>query len=267
MTFDNRPPGLDGPAAQGSLASEFRQQQDIANTLQSALLPDALPEIPGLELAAVYWASGRANEVGGDFYDVFSPEADRWMLVVGDVCGSGPGAASVTSLARHSIRMSGWHGDTPASVLAWLNHALEAEDEPSTCTAAIVAVRPMGDGDFALRCALGGHPRPLLCRASGEIESFGNYGTLLGAVTEVHVEPADATLRRGDALVLYTDGITDAPPPDDLDEAELSGIVASCWADRPDSQVFTDRIIDTVFRDRPVEVPEDDVVILVVEAT
>ena len=71
---------------------------------RSALLPESLPEIDGLEIETLYAAAGELNEVGGDFYDVFDYGDARTMLVIGDVCGKGPRAAGVTALARHTLR-------------------------------------------------------------------------------------------------------------------------------------------------------------------
>ena len=89
----------------------YEQQRLIARTLQASLLPAALPDIPGFEVAVRYWPAGEANEVGGDFYDVFSlPSSGQWGIVIGDVCGTGAAAAALTGLARHSIHDSAWHG-------------------------------------------------------------------------------------------------------------------------------------------------------------
>ena len=76
------------------------QQRHIAATLQTALLPPALPDIPGVDIAVRYWPAGAAVEVGGDFYDVFPlDDGHRWAVVIGDVCGTGPDGAAVTGIA------------------------------------------------------------------------------------------------------------------------------------------------------------------------
>ena len=80
-------------------------QRDIAETLQRSLLPASLPDIPGLEVAVRYWAAGEGSTVGGDFYDLFAITDDTWAVVIGDVCGTGPRAASLTGLdAAHDPR-------------------------------------------------------------------------------------------------------------------------------------------------------------------
>ncbi len=100
------------------------QHRLIATKLQAALLPPRLPEVDGLTIAAWYWAAGAVSEVGGDFYDAFAIDDRKWAVVIGDVCGTGPDAAAVTAIARHTIRAAATHGHQPAEVLSWLNDAL-----------------------------------------------------------------------------------------------------------------------------------------------
>ena len=83
------------------------EQRRIASTLQASLLPGRLPEIPGVRVAVRYWAAGSGIDVGGDFYDLFAVSDGVWAVVMGDVCGTGPEAAAVTALARHSLAARG----------------------------------------------------------------------------------------------------------------------------------------------------------------
>ncbi len=102
----------------------YRTRSAIAHTLQQSLLPPELPEIPGLETAALYRPAGEGNEVGGDFYDVFATGEGEWFAVMGDVCGKGAEAASVTALARYTIRAAAMRNRSPAGILRWLNAAM-----------------------------------------------------------------------------------------------------------------------------------------------
>ena len=86
------------------IARLYTERSRIADALQAALLPDSLPEIPGVRLEALYRPAGELNDVGGDFYDVYAHGDGRWMLTIGDVCGKGPRAAGVTALPRHTLR-------------------------------------------------------------------------------------------------------------------------------------------------------------------
>ncbi len=139
----------------------YQQQRDIARTLQRSLLPATLPTIPCVDLAARYWPVGEGNEVGGDFYDVFALEQPgRWAIVIGDVCGTGPEAAALIGVARHSIRESAWHGDTPTDVLRSLNRAVKNSGTGSFLTA-IYATLDTTDVRPALTVTSGGHPFPI----------------------------------------------------------------------------------------------------------
>ena len=184
----------------------------IATTLQRSLLPPRLPVIPGLEIAARFRASGAASEVGGDFYDLFEGR-DRWMVLMGDVTGKGPGAAAITSLARYTMRTVAQYEDDPTVMLGRLNATLGSDPERrQICTAVCVEVRPPSEengGGAGLRVVCAGHPSPVMVRADGSVGEVGRPGTLLGAFPEGRWTVTDVALGPGDALVLYTDGVTD----------------------------------------------------------
>ena len=100
----------------------LRQRDQVAVALQQSLLPPDLPPIPRLELGAHYHAG--TELVGGDFYDVFALGEGTWGIVLGDVCGSGPEAASQTALTRHTVRAAAMFDTDPATVIHTLNRAL-----------------------------------------------------------------------------------------------------------------------------------------------
>jgi PAS domain S-box-containing protein len=181
----------------------------VATTLQRSLLPPRLPVIPGLTVAARFRAAGETNQVGGDFYDLFPVLGDGWMVVMGDVTGKGPDAAAITSLARYTLRTAAMYERDPDALLARLNAALAHEDDNrQLCTAVCVRIDPAEAG-VRLQVACAGHPAPYLLRPGGEVVSLGDPGTLLGAFDDADWCAAPAMLAPGEALVLYTDGVTD----------------------------------------------------------
>jgi PAS domain S-box-containing protein len=187
------------------------ERRATARTLQSALLPPALPAIAGLELAGRH-RSADDGEVGGDFYDVFATGDGEWAAVIGDVCGRGADAVAITTLARCTLRASTAGDRRPAAMLRELNDAVLAHGgDFGFCTALYVALRP-GDGGTEARVAGGGNLLPLLVRAGGDVEPIGRTGTLLGVVRDPEVGETAVRLEPGDALVLATDG---AAGPDD----------------------------------------------------
>jgi GAF domain-containing protein len=185
----------------------YHERDHIARSLQESLLPPALPEIAGFDVASYFRPAGDGYEVGGDFYDTFETTDGAWALVVGDVCGKGPEAAAVTGLARHTIRAIAAHRRHPSKVLRFLNDALIADERSDKfCTVCYVRLRP-GDRDAQLTVSLGGHPPPVILRRSGLIETLGTPGTLLGVFDDVPLFDASGVLLPGDALILYTDGL------------------------------------------------------------
>src|SRR3954451_13154783 len=188
------------------------QQAHIASVLQHSLLPRSLPEINGFEASSRFLAAGEAYEVGGDFYDVFRNGSGTWTAVIGDVCGKGPEAASLTALARYTVRTASSPDSQPSEVLRTLHNSISAEHaDLRFCTAALARIQAPsnGHGEAHLTVALGGHPLPLILRKNGRVDSVGEPGPLLGALPSPVIADVDATLAVGDSLVLYTDGMLD----------------------------------------------------------
>jgi len=180
----------------------YSERSEVAHTLQRSLLPDALPEMPGWEIAALYRPAGHGNEVGGDFYDVWEAEGE-WLMIIGDVTGKGVGAAALTSLARHTARTASDYDRRPAQVLARIDAALKRRPALSVCTA--LCMRISGESGTI---AAGGHPLPLRLHDEG-VSQLGSPGTLLGAFSSAHRPERRFTMSPGETLVAITDGVTD----------------------------------------------------------
>ena len=173
------------------------QQAHIASVLQHSLLPRSLPEIRGFEASSRFLAAGEAYEVGGDFYDVFRSGSGSWTAVIGDVCGKGPEAASLTALARYTVRTASSPDSSPSQVLRTLHESISSERaDLRFCTAALAQIEPPSNGSGAahLTVALGGHPLPLVLRKNGRVDSIGEPGTLLGALPTVVLADVEADL-------------------------------------------------------------------------
>jgi sigma-B regulation protein RsbU (phosphoserine phosphatase) len=191
---------------------ERERLQRLATTLQRSLLPPALPAVPGLEIAAYYHAAS-AEEVGGDFYDLFPLGTDRWGFFVGDVCGKGPQAAALTSLIRYTLRAAAVYDTDPLAVLSNLNTVLLQQRSPGAprfCTVVFGLLVPDHHG-FRLTVAGGGHPPALAIRADGAVQALDTpSGQLVGVLTEPHFAATTSQLNPGDGLLLYTDGLSEA---------------------------------------------------------
>jgi serine phosphatase RsbU (regulator of sigma subunit)/PAS domain-containing protein len=190
----------------------YTERTRIAHTLQAKLLPERLPDIPDVLVAARYRAAGELNEVGGDFYDVFPRSPTEWALVVGDVSGKGAEAAAVTALARYTLRAAALENAPPSAALRRLNAAMVYDDTSQFATVALAYFRKDGAGDVDVRLSLAGHPAPAILRRDGTVEMAGRFGMMIGLGIEPLLHDVELRIGAGDVLLLYTDGVTEAGP-------------------------------------------------------
>jgi PAS domain S-box-containing protein len=238
----------------------YTERTRIAHTLQVKLLPERLPEVPGVMLAARYRAAGELNEVGGDFYDVFPRSATDWALVVGDVSGKGAEAAAVTALARYTLRAAAMDDGPPSHALRRLNDAMLADGSSQFATVVLAYIAAAPGGDLRVRIALGGHPPPLVLRAGGELDAPGTFGVVLGILDDPPVFDTEFLMRPGDLMLLYTDGVTEAGPRDaPFGQRGLSNLIATL-ADRAPDQIV-DAVEQAVVGAQAGE-PRDDIALL-----
>jgi len=243
----------------------FSERSNVARTLQQSLLPPQLPVVPGAAIGAQYHAAGEGNEVGGDFYDVFRTGRRRWTAVIGDVCGKGVDAAAVTGLARHTIRGAAVHERSPSKILAILNGALLRQRKDERFVTAVVATIERTPAGLRVAVASGGHPAPALISANGRVRPVDAQGTLLGLFPEPSLRDVEFTMTRGDTLVFYTDGVTEA-----RSEASVLGhegflrLLHGCRGLSADE--IAERLARSVVQFQN-GVPRDDVALLVIQAT
>ncbi|MER7682895.1 SpoIIE family protein phosphatase [Streptomyces sp. NPDC096934] len=192
-------------------ADRERLQEALA-VLQQNLLPATLPAVPGLE-AGSYYHTASPDLLGGDFYDLFPLDGERWAFFLGDVCGKGPQAAAVTSLTRYTLRAAAMHDPEPVNVLTTLNtvlHERYTSGDTRYCTAIFGTLHPL-EGEVEVRLASGGHPSALIQRADGSADYLPTPGgMLIGVLPKAEFATARTRLLAGDTLLLYTDGLTEA---------------------------------------------------------
>ncbi|MFE0806394.1 PP2C family protein-serine/threonine phosphatase [Streptomyces sp. NPDC058848] len=208
------------------------EAERLARALQRALLPPALPDVPGLQVAAAYHTAS-ADEVGGDFYDLFPLDDGRWAFFLGDVCGKGADAAALTSLTRYTLRAAAIYDPDPCAALGNLDVVLKGEyqgSDPRYCTAVFGVLQPMPDGSYSVTLAGGGHPSALALRADGSVQAISTAGgQLIGMLPSPQFVQTTARLFPGECLLLYTDGLTEARTSDGrmLDEDGLTRHLAA----------------------------------------
>lgn len=194
--------------------SLFQERSYVAGALQQTLLPPALPEVPGLEIAARYRPAKTAAQVGGDFYDIFEVRPGVWGLLLGDVTGVGPEAAALTGIARYAARALVQQEHSPARMLSQLNDTLVRFDMQEKFCTALYAEFCQKGRDIRVKIANAGHPYPFVLRSNGDVAEVKVEGTLLGLVPGITVEEREVALAPGDLMVCYTDGVIEARAPD-----------------------------------------------------
>lgn len=236
----------------------FSERTHIARTLQESLLPEALPEIPGWQLGALYRPSGGSTEIGGDFYDVV-PTAAGWMLVIGDVTGKGVTAAGLTSLVRHSIRAIARYESEPNAIIARLDEILRDQRGMQTCTVACVRLQ-----DGSVTGAAAGHPLPMIVGPKS-VDTVGKPGSLIGAFENGEWPVWQASVPRGCSLVLFTDGVTDsqAPNGERFGDERLADLLAAAPSLDPPELV---RHIDAGLTAFESAIQADDIGVLVAKS-
>ena len=205
-----------------------RRAQHLAHDLQAELLPPQLPEIPEFEAAGWYRAGAQGQEAGGDFYDVFETSGGRWVAVIGDVCGKGPEAASLTALARYTLRAVGRQATGPSDALQQLNEAILEQRSDHRFMTAVMVQLDVGDHEQGVALSNGGHPSPLLVRARGEVEEVPRGGgMLLGIYPDPELVDQRLEMLPGDALVLFTDGLAERRDPKEDHPARIRELLRS----------------------------------------
>lgn len=197
-------------AGHGTNPTSLQEELRVAREIQLSLLPSC-PVAPGWTFEAKYISAG---EVGGDFYDFLYHAMDRGRLelVIGDVTGKGMPAALMMATSRAVLRAESRHSDSPAEVLVRTNEILTDDRLSRLFLSALHASLDLASG--LVTYANAGHDRPLLIRADGvghaELDA---PGTILGAFRRIELVDCVVQLAPGDALVFYTDGVTEARNP------------------------------------------------------
>lgn len=190
-------------------AAVLEEELALARKIQQNLLPARAPEVRPFSVAA---RNVPSQQVGGDFYDLVDLGGGRLLLAVADVSGKGVPAAILTSMLQAALRTQLKSAGGPAEILRNLNemvYQFTAADQFATFFLGVL------DGaDLTFRYANAGHNFPFVLKAGEGMETLETGGLLLGAFPGIDWPEGSVTLAPGDTLLLYTDGITEARPPD-----------------------------------------------------
>ena len=241
----------------------------VSQALQRALLPRALPVVEGLDLAAQYLPASTGSDVGGDFYDVYPLGAARWLVAIGDVCGTGAGAAARTGLMRDVLRVLVREGRPLVRAIELLNDVMLESGDPlqfATLAAALVSMRESAGGgrELEVQLVLAGHLQPLVVRPDGRVDLVGEHGTAVGLVERLDLTCTTHVLGPGDTLLLYTDGVTERRRGDEQFGVERLRRAGGAAAGRPAARLLT--VVRTALGRFTTSPHDDDIALLALRA-
>ncbi|MGV9704703.1 SpoIIE family protein phosphatase [Streptomyces sp. NPDC003483] len=237
-------------------ATLYDNEHHLVHRLQTALLPRALPDISGLDVASRYLPSTRGIDIGGDFYDLIRLGPTTVAATIGDVQGHNADAAALMGQVRTAVHAAA--GAPPGDVLARVNRLLTDLD-PGLFTSCLYAHLDLAH--HHVQVATAGHPPPLLRHPGGRAEVVNlSPGLLLGIDPSCHYPTTGIDFPSGAVLALYTDGLVEAPGAD-IEEttAALAGRLA-----RARHQTM-DALADTLVRHTRRDAPQnDDIALLLI---
>ena len=186
-----------------------RNDLNTAARIQQSILPQTFPPFPERTEFDIFAKMTPAKEVGGDFYDFFFIDHDRLAFVIGDVSGKGVPAAIFMAVSRTLLKAIATQVVNPGESLRRINTMLIPESNGRMFVTIFYGVLNTKTGE--VQFSFGGHNPPYIKRKEGAIERINNEsGFLLGMLDEMEYDVHKITLRPGDTILLYTDGVTEA---------------------------------------------------------
>lgn len=236
----------------------YQRQRKVAETMQNHLLPQ-MPGLQGLEMNVRYLPAPDASHVGGDWYDAFPLPDTSTALAIGDVVGHDLEAAAGMAQVRNMLRAYAWsQHEPPSRVVERLDEAIQHITDVAMATMIFGRIEKAHDGHWQLSWTNAGHPPPLLISRDGLADYLTDgHGILLGTQTGLRRPDATALLPPGSTLVLYTDGLIEAPGQSLDTGLNRLRQHAAALAHRPLIS-FTDQLLHRV---RPAD-NDDDVALL-----
>ncbi|MDQ4094004.1 MAG: serine/threonine-protein phosphatase [Actinomycetota bacterium] len=259
---------LAGPALEAGRRRRARATALLQ--LQAPLLPlrpEALPELPGVQLGVAHRAAPGELAVGGDFYLVRPITEEYTLFALGDVCGKGAEALAESSRVQHSLAALMIVEQEPARLLQLLNRGLLAAGRTVFTTLVLGALQPLPMG-LRLTLTAGGHPAPLVLRGDGHVEEVAVPGTVVGILPDARFGRISITLNPGETCLLYSDGVTEAARrtgenQEQFGQARLAACLRGCAG--MTAQAVATRVEDTV-TDWLGRNDGDDLAVLAVQA-
>jgi PAS domain S-box-containing protein len=233
----------------------YARELNIVETLQRSLLPDRLPNVPGLRIAAKYMPGGPGADVGGDWYDAIPLDGGRLGMAMGDVVGHGIGAAALMGQLRNALRAYAVDGHSPGAVVARLDKLVQDLEAGRMATLIYLVIEPdLG----SIRFASAGHLPPLIMGPDGDARFLeGGRSLPLGVMPGLDYAEATAEIEAGSTLVLYTDGLVEERGASI--DAGLEALRQAVIDGPAEPEALCDHIVEQLLANRPAT---DDIAVL-----
>ena len=245
----------------------------VSQALQQALLPRALPVV-----RAWTWPRSTSRRARAATWGVTSTTSTpvgpaQWLVAIGDVCGTGAGAAARTGLMRDVLRVLVREGRSLVRAIELLNDVMLESGDPlqfATLAAALVTLREAGDSsdtgtrELEVQLVLAGHLQPLLVRPDGRVDLLGVHGTAVGLVERLDLTCTSHVLRPGETLLLYTDGVTERRRGDEQFGVERLRRAGGAAAGRQAARLLT--VVLAALDRFTAEAHDDDIALLALRA-
>ncbi len=237
---------------------------NLARDIQLSLIPRTFPPFPDIKEFDVWAMLQPAREVGGDLYDFFFVGPDQFYIVIGDVAGKGAPAAMFMASTRMLLRTHAGSELSPERILERVNKELAQENEASMFVTLFLGILNIRSGE--LRYTNAGHNLPYLCRSGGVLEPIsGGNGLALGIMEDAPYISDSLTIRPGETVVLYTDGVTEAMNRSNelFGEARLEGVLARSAGEKAENVMSAVKSEVDIFADGAYQA--DDITMLVLK--
>ena len=239
----------------------MQEELDIGRDIQMSMLPLQFPAFPDRTEFSIYAALEPALEVGGDFYDLFLVDHDHLCFSVGDVSDKGVPAALFMAVTKTLIKAQAVNGLSPAGIMAHVNEELNINNEMSMFVTIFLCIINVRTGELVFTNA--GHNPPYVKKGDGSLLHLTErHGPVVGAVEGISYGESRLTLDPGDAVILYTDGVTEAmnPEKDLFSDEALETLIAESKFSSTEAAVAA--VFDSVREHRREADPSDDITVL-----
>ena len=247
-----------------SAKERMEGELNVGREIQMSMLPLAFPAFPHRQEFSVFATLQAAREVGGDFYDFFLIDEDRFCFCVGDVSGKGVPAALFMAVTKTLIKSRATNDFSPASILTHVNDELGRHNESCMFVTIFIGILDVRTGE--LFYTNGGHNPPYIKRADGTLVRLDQrHGPIVGAMEGMVYKEDKTSLSHADLILLYTDGVTEAMNPSEAlyEEARLVELISA--RDFESADHIVKATVDDVWRFQADAVQADDVTVLAVQ--